>query len=88
MKVHHAAALALVAWYCMTPTWQDDKVLDQAPLKQWNISGKFDTAKECGDFQSKSIKAAAQTNSTLKDVAKQSVFRSVCVSTDDPRLKK
>jgi len=50
MKLRHAAALALVGWYLMSPLidYDNGKVLVDAPLKFWTQEGSFDTAKECG----------------------------------------
>jgi hypothetical protein len=53
MKLHHAAALALVGWYLMVPppAYKDGKPLVgvnlDAPLSEWTISRAFDSAAAC-----------------------------------------
>ena len=49
MKLHHAAALALMGWYLMLPP--DPKTGTPpdttAPLNTWRSEGTFETAREC-----------------------------------------
>ena len=83
MKIGHAAALALVGWYLVTPPWQKGKnaveeKLD-APLSKWIQSHAFDSAAECEALREQVIKAQ-------KD-AGISVTAERCVASDDPRLK-
>ena len=52
MKSRHAAALALVGWYLLSPPFINDKThrslfAVKAPLSQWYMLEVFDTAKEC-----------------------------------------
>jgi hypothetical protein len=49
MKGYHAAALALVGWYLMSPLvdHKSGAVIYEAPLGYWQIEGSFDTATEC-----------------------------------------
>ena len=56
MKPRHAAALALVGWYLMTPPiapgaldnpQQAQLIRASAPLSEWGIVHSFDTADEC-----------------------------------------
>jgi hypothetical protein len=49
MKLHHAAALALVGWYLMVPplTNAPSKVDIEAPLTSWKVYKTFDTPEEC-----------------------------------------
>ena len=77
MKSRHAAALALVGWYLMTPPqtkfwWIGAQRSDNAaPLSQWTNAQSFDKAQLC---------EAAR-------MATQVQAGAVCVATDDPRLQ-
>ncbi|MDO8431151.1 MAG: hypothetical protein Q7S58_01945 [Candidatus Binatus sp.] len=52
---HHAATLALVAWYLMVPPVikvnGHPTVLTMAPLQKWDIEDSFDTATQCSSDQ-------------------------------------
>jgi hypothetical protein len=47
MKARHAAALALVGWYLMTPPILLKCPDEGAPLSRWTVEEAFDTAREC-----------------------------------------
>ncbi|HYA35912.1 MAG TPA: hypothetical protein VEF03_09835, partial [Candidatus Binataceae bacterium] len=53
MKLHHAAALALVGWYLITPPVVFDaqskstQVDQNAPLSQWKVRERFEKQKDC-----------------------------------------
>ena len=53
MNPRHAAALALVGWYLISPPvfenkkTGDEKILREAPLAHWDVRDSFDTAAEC-----------------------------------------
>ena len=49
MKLHHAAALALVGWYLIVPPVdQNTRSSDsKAPITDWTILGKFGTEITC-----------------------------------------
>ncbi len=59
MKLHHAAALALVGWYLMTPPWgfRTDPRLGvpmwdvdtHAPISKWEIVDAYDSVERCKD---------------------------------------
>lgn len=88
MKPRHAAALALVGWYLMTPPLYKDGELDEkAPLKEWTIINSFDTATECSESV---IETSRQMNAdtTTSNVVRRRLMLSACISTDDPRLAK
>ena len=83
MKLHHAAALALVGWYLMAPPTRrirDEAVFDDdQPLSQWKQIGTYDTAKECTariDYM--------QTLPLAEEIGAAFVR---CIASDDPRLK-
>lgn len=96
--VRHAAALALVGWYLMTPplsypTPGGPASLDyKAPLGTWTISRAFDSAKECEDYKlmaegrtKKDQNPIGETNA--KERFANALVFSQCIATDDPRLK-
>ena len=68
MRSRHAAALALVGWYLMTPPlrspqsvhWNEGKpqqdTLTPAPLSQWRTVNSFDSASECREAKQKLFK--------------------------------
>ena len=106
MKPRHAAALALVGWYLMTPTViRPDKVTHTrvydnwwAPISAWTINGSYDSAAECEKKKEKLHVTGAQQLQFAREHFqddKDGEFlalgdannRSVCIATDDPRLK-
>jgi hypothetical protein len=100
MKTRHAAALALVGWYLMTPPVNfpsSDEPVDSAPLAQWYRWHSFDAASECERFRiSKqnhywAIVLKAQPHSNLQNAARDfhnAMIDGKCIASDDPRLKK
>jgi len=84
MKPRHAAALALVGWYLMMPPLYEDEKEPRidAPLNEWKINMSFDDADSC-----ETVLIHLQNNlGSDRKLAKRKM-NSVCVSTDDPRLK-
>jgi hypothetical protein len=88
MKCRHAAALALVGWYLMTPPLArgviDRGVIEwDAPLTSWKIIGRYETHSECRAVLVGYIEYPEHHpfEKPLPSVP------SACVSTDDPRLK-
>lgn len=73
MKSHHAAALALVGWYLMSPPmrcegwtlWgngcldaRSDTAMDiEAPLAKWHVVSPFEKLADCQAERSREIKA-------------------------------
>jgi hypothetical protein len=49
MKTYHVAALALLGWYLMAPpySWPYNQGELSAPLSEWKILQRFDTATAC-----------------------------------------
>jgi hypothetical protein len=88
MNRRHAAALALVGWYLMMPPESGDK---GAPLSKWEIVNSFDDAENCQvdrhDFSTDGMKRlnAPKNKADLKLGLR--FIESVCIATDDPRLK-
>jgi hypothetical protein len=86
MKLRHAAALALVGWYLMSPPhlhWNGQHVtfsLD-APLREWKVVQPFDEAWKCD-------KRLMQNVVECGTCPLESLWLSAqCIATDDPRLK-
>jgi hypothetical protein len=50
MNPRHAAALVLCGWYLMMPPPYWSKTNPRtAPLRQWRVFGRYDSARECSD---------------------------------------
>jgi hypothetical protein len=98
MSLRHAAALALAGWYFMIPKMVPDPkggvpyADTTVPLSQWSIEQSFDTATECeaerDEFAKKWSTMASQAKNA-RDTGRALVWQvsSVCIATDDPRLK-
>ena len=93
MNPRHAAALALVGWYLIAPSfskqgnWQPNLT---APLSYWAVIQSFDSAKECEDFRTATQKrfgAPPTTPTNAKEAARAGAQYAQCISSDDPRLK-
>ncbi len=95
MNLRHAAALALVGWYLMTPPPlvppRGEVLVDAlAPLSNWRVFHAYDSAKQCEQQHSAMFdEAKGHQNST--DASERAVFQMAmsaqCIATDDPRLK-
>ena len=90
MKLHHAAALALVGWYLMMPPW--GKL--NAPLSEWVIYQSFDSAEVCAvarkalvdyqaNYQGMAMTLITQSGGNLQFDGSMAT----CIATDDPRLR-
>jgi hypothetical protein len=92
---------ALAGGYWMTPPGNLTEVFANQPLSQWEQQDAFDTASECEDIRSGEITGAEQQlknernhpgwkiHSHMRTGAArlQGAIDSLCISTDDPRLK-
>jgi hypothetical protein len=96
MKFRHAAALALVGWYLMTPPPGPSGKPDfSAPLSEWSHMAAFDGAATCKKEHDSEFKSAQKAPMDVKneddlevrDLA-SAVKASRCIATDDPRLRK
>src|SRR5271170_279201 len=57
MNLRHTAALASVGWYLMMPpTFWSKTNPRTAPLRQWTVFGRYDSAQECSDERTKMIR--------------------------------
>ena len=96
MNIRHAAALALVGWYLMTPPplfhSTPDVDLD-APLRKWTVYEALDSAQECEADRNASYHLANQkalgdpTDDPKLRIMRDQLAASQCIATDDPRLK-
>ena len=82
MKLRHAAALALMGWYLMTPAINPSPgqtgtpaevmrtghfyVVPDAPLSKWEIQGSFDTASDCEEAQTALFKEGKRDRGRFK----------------------
>jgi hypothetical protein len=93
MKLHHAAAFALAAWFLMMPPPKpvgDHFVTNfSAPLSKWTMVRRFDLQSQC-----ETVREAYQKKPTGNLVimlgaaeAQVTTKASQCVAGDDPRLK-
>ena len=103
MNPRHAAALALVGWYLITPpdcNRPTDRLNCQShfSLGSWQIVDVFDTAADCKAAQEqKSERASDEWNgyhgkTDTKAFAKiardvSEADHALCIASDDPRLK-
>jgi len=102
LKLRHAAALALVGWYLMTPPPAFTTGFDwETHLRLWVRRGNYASAVECEralnqlrdetQFQKeRDLQSAAEMDANLdgRTIAQYKAVRlAKCVSTDDPRLK-
>ena len=98
MKPRHAAALVLVIiWYLMMPPPYSSKTNPHtAPLREWTLFGRYDSAQECSDKRTKMIRV--QSMALLSDLAEGvsdanrpslslDFKHAQCIASDDPRLK-
>lgn len=90
----HAAALALVGWYFISPPFdQNHKPLTEAPLSEWHQWRSFDTSADCEAYkQATMTKAENGAYDSVSGSENRPLFvgnleHSLCVATDDPRLK-
>ena len=87
MKLH-AAALALVGWYLMTPPLTGSSgIATQAPLTQWTaIGSSYPSEEKCQQAKQDMLRGPTHLNN-LDDQHLLALQESRCVATDDPRLK-
>lgn len=101
MSFRHAVGIALVGWYLMVPPPTNPSVAPSAvdvtaPFSKWSrwvpkaYASKSDCEKtrmsECENWLTQNVDIHWPVQSILGGAAQ--VCASVCVSTDDPRLKR
>jgi hypothetical protein len=97
MTLRHAAALAVIGWYLMMPPpyWSKTNPRN-APLRQWTVFGRYDTAQECSDERTKMIRVQSwrffqiwrKACPTLTEPSLSLDFKHAqCIASDDPSLK-
>jgi hypothetical protein len=103
MNRRHAAALALVGWYLMTPPLDTGNLPDDhAPISSWRNEQSFDSAQDCEQgkitvFENRieGLKKLEKMQTRPAPELFEQVLRwtrevfaaSKCIGTDDPRLK-
>jgi len=92
MKLHHAAALALLGWYLLLPPITTAGRLDaSARLAQWRVDGKFDSSAPCEHIRyalRHVTVLARRAEDPPMEVEIAADHQAVCVPSDDPRLAK
>ena len=101
MKPRHAAALALVGWYLIAPPTalkksKDIEIRSDAPLHEWMKLGSYDSVKDCESAKA-TLTAKHRLHGESLEQTKQNLriqnfwtFAqefSLCIASDDPRLK-
>lgn len=92
MKPRHAAALALIGWYFITPplSGSDEQLapIRDAPRSQWIRSEEFASRAECGKERKKLLDEFYYGPNPLKPPGVEKDIRlGECIASDDPRLK-
>jgi hypothetical protein len=103
MKSRHAAALALVGWYLMTPPLNLAGVPDSgAPISSWHNERSFDSARDCEEGKDTVLESRLEGAKRLEEIqiqkdpegfakyirwTRSEFAASKCIATDDPRLK-
>ena len=97
MKLGEATALTLVGWCLMKPPTYWSKTNPRtAPLRQWTVFGRYDSARGCSDERTKMIRMESMALlSYLAEGAFDANRSSLtldfkhaqCIAADDPRLK-
>jgi len=84
MKSRHAAALALVGWYLMVPPYTENvfRCDLNAPLTKWRHFKSLDSESACKDLRDR-YRGEEHRDSPLW----YAFDNSVCISSDDQRLK-
>ncbi len=99
MKLHHAAALALVGWYLIVPP-VPFSTETPPPLYKWTPAKVFDSAAQCERqlakqvtvqrLDEKSVKSGSaglgETNWSARWFDVPAKYQR-CIASDDPRLK-
>jgi hypothetical protein len=89
MNPRPAAALALIGWYLMAPPMHNGAPNYDAPLRSWNMSKAYDSARDCEADREAAKQACAQVPDVEKPFTgcADTFDRSRCIASDDPRLK-
>jgi hypothetical protein len=95
IDLRHAAALGLLAaWYLLTPPFTPGDppgpLQLNAPLSQWSQMDSSDTAPGCDEQRNNMVRMyrSADTTSVAIQFKLWLYHNAVCVSSDDPRLRR
>ena len=99
MSFRHAAALALVGWYLMSPPVMRIprmglRVNPTASMGYWKIRGTYQSLFDCEDAKRAMLTLAEGDPANMPDafadlsplIMRAVTQSSVCISSDDPRL--
>ena len=99
MTLRHAAALALVGfWLLMKPPTHKGNVDIKAPQKKWMVTGYvFDSSANCQAWRDRQLESMRKNYGKILTKVPNALSQvdelvtqyeaSMCVSSDDPRLK-
>jgi|HubBroStandDraft_3_1064219.scaffolds.fasta_scaffold1822810_1 hypothetical protein len=95
MNLRHAAALALVGWYLISPPFVGDPfyIDHTAQLSEWKIESSYDTAEQCERARKrKSGDIGASLSGRILEPGSRAMMDAAlgylqCVASDDPRLE-
>ena len=90
MRPRPAAALALVGWYLVTPPSLPNGRLDEsAPIGSWDRQESYASSDECKNGRTRLLNLGPASGTTPQELAemRQAVLKSLCIATDNPRLK-
>jgi len=90
VKPRHAAALALVGWYLLTPPLDQNRKFDwSAPYSQWIHFASYDSAEKCENERAILAVSSGEEVGVPKEQqhqVRQKFVNSRCISSDDPGL--
>lgn len=90
-RIRHGAALTLMGWYLLAPPGGGrlGEIRVDAPLTEWQHIGSFDTANACEDlwvYAGDHVDKVPTRHLTSAEI-KYRIQTSMCIASDDPRLK-
>src|SRR5262249_10458713 len=93
-RLHYSVSSVLIGWYLMAAPIRGGAVELRAPLTEWNIEGRYDSAADCRDAKDQETKAviSPQTGWSVSsnDAEKRATIKAIqaekCVASKDPRL--
>jgi len=89
MRPCYVAALASIGWYLMAPPIDKQQMPISTPMSGWIIFSSHDTATDCERVKDNLESAAFADAKRGKGLSwlDSEALHSMCIATDDPRLK-
>lgn len=89
LRLPHAAALALIAWYLIAPPLMGSGglIAAHAPIPQWERVRSYDTLANCRAGRTRHLRQIEETYGSQTTIFKQ-LAKGLCVAAGDPRLAK